>query len=236
MPAAFARWTVLAHGPLEPLSDNLWRVEGALPDMALRRVMTLARRSDGGLLVHNAIALGEEAMSALEALGPPSVLLVPNGWHRLDAPAYQQRYPGLRVYCPAGARKRVERVVAIDGSYDDVPPDAAVCARHVEGIGQREGVLEVRSAGGVTLVFNDLIFNQPHLPGLFGLVYRALGSSGPPRVTRIARLLMVKDRRALRADLERLAATPDLRRIVVSHIDVIDDRPAEVLRSIAAAL
>lgn len=236
MPAAFERWTPLPHGPVERLADNLLRVEGSLPDMPLRRVMTVARLGDGRLLCHNAIALDEQGLRAVEALGAPALLLVPNGWHRLDARAWKARYPSLRVYCPAGARKRVEQVVAVDGSYDDVPADAAVRARHLEGVGRGEGVLEVRSPDGVTLVLNDIVFNQPHLPGFFGLVYRLLGSSGGPKVTRFARWFMVKDRAALRADLERLAATPDLRRVIVSHVVPIVERPAEVLREVAATL
>ncbi len=58
-----AEWRVLAHGPAEPLAENLWRVEGALPGMSLRRVMTVAKRTDGRLVVHSAIALEEGAMT-----------------------------------------------------------------------------------------------------------------------------------------------------------------------------
>src|SRR5690606_38404698 len=80
------------HGPLERLEDNLWRVEGALPNMALRRVMTVVRMADGRLVIHSAIALPDELMAQIEAWGRPSYLLVPNAYHRLDAPAYKARY------------------------------------------------------------------------------------------------------------------------------------------------
>jgi hypothetical protein len=41
---------------------------------------------------------------------------------------------------------------------------------------------------------------------------------GPgPRVTPIVKMELVKDAAALRSDLERLAATPDLVRLIVSH-------------------
>src|SRR5690606_38404699 len=79
------------HGPLERLEDNLWRVEGALPNMALRRVMTVVRMADGRLVIHSAIALPDELMAQIEAWGRPSYLLVPNAYHRLDAPAYKAR-------------------------------------------------------------------------------------------------------------------------------------------------
>ena len=236
MPAAHTEWRVLPHGPIERLADNLWRVRGELPGMPLGRVMTLVRRTDGRVVVHNAIALEQPLMAEIEAWGRPSFLIVPNGWHRLDAPAFAGRYPEARVLCPAAATKRVAKVVRVDGDYRHFPIDPDVALTHLDGLGDREGVLEVRSPDGATLVFNDAIFNLPHLPGFSGLVYRWTGSTGRPRVPRIARWFMVRDRAALRAALERMAARPDLRRIIVSHGDMMTDAPAETLRHIAAEL
>jgi hypothetical protein len=46
----------------------------------------------------------------------------------------------------------------------------------------------------------------------------------------------MKDRRALRASLERLADLPDLKRIVVSHHRTIGEDAAATLRAVAATL
>src|SRR5262245_35108721 len=116
---AEARWNVLPHGDFETLGERLRVVEGGLPNMPLKRVMSVVRMDDGDLLIHNAIALRPAAMTALEAWGKPRILLVPNPWHRLDAPAYKARYPQLEIYCPAGARRRVEQAVVVDGVYED---------------------------------------------------------------------------------------------------------------------
>lgn len=227
---------MLEHGPIEPLAENLWRVDGALPRMALRRQTIIARDAAGRLLLHNGIALGDDAMRELEALGTPTWLVVPGPYHRLDPHAYKARYPALRVHCPRGARGRVEEVVAVDGSYDEFPDNAVLRLSHVDGVADKEGVLEVRSADGTTLVFNDLVFNQPHLPGLFGLVYRWIGSSGGPRITLVSWLAFVRDRPAVKAHLARLADTPGLVRVVPAHIEPIRENAAEVLRGIAANL
>ena len=64
----------------------------------------------------------------------------------------------------------------------------------------------------------------------------ALADMPLQRVMTIARWFLVKDRPALRSHLERLASMPDLRRIVVSHHEVIDRDPARVLRDVAATL
>jgi hypothetical protein len=227
MAKAFTTWTVLPHGPLRELTENLWTCEGAIPKMALRRVGTFARLGDGGLVLHNAMALDEASMERLVAWGPPKILLVPNDFHRLDARIIKDRFPDLRVLCPAAARAKVEQVVAVDGTYEDFPADPRVKLQYLDGLGEREGVLEVKSDDGTTLVFNDVVFNQKHLPGVGGLVFRLIGSSGGPRVTFIARTFMVKDRKALRAHLERLATIPDLRRVVVMHGEMMTD-PAEL--------
>jgi hypothetical protein len=234
MAKAFTTWTVLPHDPIRELANNVWTVEGAIPGMALRRVGTFVRLGDGRLVLHNAMALDEPSMKRLEAWGTPSFVIVPNDFHRLDARIVKDRFPAARVLCPAAARKKVEEVVAVDGTYADFPADDRVKLAYLDGLGEREGVLTVRSDDGVTLVFNDALFNQPHLPGFGGLVMRVLGSTGGPRVTWIARTFMVKDRAALRAHLERLAATPDLKRIVVSHGAMMTD-PAD-LRAAAAWL
>ena len=41
-------WRVLPHRPLTQLSERVWRLEG----MPMKRVMTIAKRADGGLAVH----------------------------------------------------------------------------------------------------------------------------------------------------------------------------------------
>lgn len=234
---AHTEWTVLRHGPIQRLSERLWRVEGTLPAMPMARVMSIARRSDGGLVVHNAIAVDDAAIAEIEAWGPVAAIVVPNGYHRLDARAFHDRYPGARVVCPRGSRAKVEQVVPVTGGYEDEPADTAVALETLDGTAAAEGVMIVRDAGGASLVFNDIVFNMPHLPGVHGFVLRRItGSSGGPRISRIARWFLAKDKPALRAHLERLAATPDLRRIVVSHHEVIDRDPARVLRDVAATL
>lgn len=231
-------WNVLPHGPLEKLAENLWWVSGSLKGMSLKRSMVVARRADGKLVVHNAIAMNEEQMRELEALGELAYLVVPNRGHRLDAPAYKRRYPGLKVYGPRGGRKGIEERVPLDGTYEDFPSDDVVRLETLRGVNEEEGVMTVRSKDGVTLVFNDVVMNMDRKKDVLGYLFTtALGSAPGPRISRLVRLLFVKDKAALRSELDRLADTKELVRVMVAHEKVAHGADAaQALRTAATYL
>ena len=231
-----AEWSVHKHAPIEKLEENLWTVEGSIPRMPIERRMTVVKREDGRLVIHSAICLGEEGMRELEAFGEPAYLVVPNHWHRYDAPRYVARYPEMKVYCPEGVRRKIERKVSVDGGIADFPGCKRASYTEIAGTGRREGVLVVRSGAGTTLVFNDLVFNVPDKPGSGLFIPRILGSLGEPKVTRIGKLLVVKDKEAVRGALDELAQTPELCRIIPGHGELIESDAVAVLRKIAAAL
>jgi hypothetical protein len=211
-------WTVRAHGPIEKLSENLWLVSGGVPGMSLKRVMTVARLGDGRLVVHSAIALDQAGMAALEAWGTPAFLLVPGRMHRLDAPAYKRRYPGLKVLAPRGSRRFVEELLPVDGSYEDFVADETVRLTTLPGIQDLEGAMLVRSADGITIVVNDAVFNMDRRTDPLGWFFTTVMGSAPgPRISRLFKLLAVRDKQAFRGELERLAATPSLVRLIVAH-------------------
>ena len=239
MAKAHAKWTVLEHGPIEKLADNLWRVDGTLPGMSLHRVMTLAKLADGRVAVHNAIALNEPEMKEIEAWGTVAFVLVPNGFHRLDAPSFKTRYPGAKVLAPKGSRKKVEEVVGVDGTYEDFPKDDAVRLEPLRGVKGMEGAMVVKSADGSTLVLNDVVFNMPKKPSdaVGWLVTSVFGSAPGARVSRMFKWFVIDDAKGLREELDRLAATPDLTRLIVSHGAVASGQEARAaLRSAAGYL
>lgn len=235
MAKAHTTWKVLPHGPIEKLSPALWRVQGELPPV--NRVMAIGKRADGTLVVHNGIALGDAEMAEIDAWGKVSMIVVPNGYHRLDAKVFKDRYPDARVIAPAGARAKVAQVVPVDGTYAEAGADSAVELVHLDGTKEREGAMIVRAPGDTSVVLNDAVFNMPHGKGVTGFVLRRLtASSGGPTVSRISRWLVVADKPAFRAHLERLAELPDLKRVIVSHYETITDDPAGTLKRVAAAL
>jgi len=231
-------WTVLPHGKLSQIDDNLLTVVGELP-MPLGdfpRRMTVARLADGQLVIYSAIALDEPEMEALEVFGTPTYLVVPGDIHRMDAKIWKDRYPKLVVLAPEGSRKKVEEVVPVDATSIDFL-DPSVRFITVPGMEDHEAALQIQTATGTTLVVNDLIWNVDNRPGFGGALFRLLGLTGPdPKIPSVIKLRGIKDKQALRSQLETWAKLPDLNRIIVSHGAIVEGAPGAVLRDLAYSL
>jgi hypothetical protein len=157
-------------------------------------------------------------MRQLEAWGTPAFLVVPNGFHRQDAAAFKRRYPSITVLAPRGSRAKVEQKVPVDGTLDEFPDGEAVRFERLAGVGDAEGAMLVRSEDGTTVVLTDVMFNMDRKRDVLGFLFTTVMGSAPgPRVSRLAKLLLVKDKAALRRDFERYASLPDLERVVVAH-------------------
>ncbi|MFT3897395.1 MAG: hypothetical protein QM719_06830 [Thermomonas sp.] len=237
MTKAYEAWTVQEHGPLQQVDEGLLTVAGTIhmPLGNFPRRMTVARLESGDGVVYSAIALREDEMQRLERFAQPRFMVVPNAHHRLDAGIWKQRYPGIRVIAPAGARNEVEEVVPVDAT-DDVFDDAWVKLLPIAGVGDSELALSVERGDGRTLVTNDVIAHVAHPDGLGAQVMARLLGFGvrAPQIPRLARH-WIRDKPALAAQFRDWAADERLRRIVVSHGEVIE-APREALLVLAESL
>ena len=102
---------------------------------------------------------------------------------------------------------------------------------------EAEAALLVRRQAGTTLVINDLISNVRHPRSIGANIMARLFGFGVhgPRMAREVRWLFVEDKAALAKQLRAWAAIPELRRLILSHGDIID-RPQEALRAVALTL
>lgn len=232
MAKCFTSWTVLPHDPIEKHSDGLWSVSGKMPGGNQRR-MSVARRSDGGLVIHNPIALAEAEMKELEAFGTPAYLVVPNAFHRQDSLIYKQRYPKLSVLCPQAARKKVSQIVDVAGNLDEMPKDEAVEIFHLRGMKEREGAIRVRQGGQTGLIFNDTLLNVPAEGGLKGYFLAPTGRLGVPRFTR---WFLMKSGQELKEHLQELVSSPGLSHVVPGHGTVIASSAKDALGEALARL
>lgn len=225
----------LPHGSLETITENTWHLVGRLPHGHLPRRMVVHRLASGGLWIHSAIALDDEGTAALEALGRPEVLVVPNGLHRLDAPAYKRRYPDLKVFAPANSLARAAAVVSVDGSVEEAMTAYGIEAIAPPGTKSVECAYFLPSNGGRVLVVADLFFNLPRLPGIDGWLFGVIGSTGFFGVTRLGRLSFVTDRMRFATWIDEVANN-SLRAIAVAHGDLVTTQCGDRLREAAQRL
>lgn len=234
----FQEWTVLPHGKLVQIDENILTVVGELhmPLMDLPRRMTVVRLRDTSLVIFSAIALDEDEMTALEAYGRPAVLLVPSDKHRLDAKTWKDRYPEIEVAAPEGAREKVEETVAVDTvspRFDD--PNVQFVT--VPGTRGREAALVVRTHAGTTLVLNDVVGNIRDAAGFGGWLLHLAGFAGKEaQIPAVVKMAVIEDKQALRAQLLQWSQIDSLVRILVSHGSPIEDNPRQVLRELAESL
>lgn len=239
MPQPFQTWKVLPHGKLTAVDENLLTVVGNLhmPLGDIPRRMTVARLRDGRLVIYSAIALDEPEMLALETFGTPAFLIVPNDRHRMDAKIWKQRYPRMLVIAPEGARDKVEEVVRVDATADWDFRDPSVQLVTVPGTERHEAALIVSGPSGITLVINELIWNLHDQPGFSGWLMKAAGFTGDtPHIPRLTGFIDIKNKVALRDQLEQWSKLYGLSRIIVSHGDIIEDKPTKVLLDLAKQL
>jgi hypothetical protein len=165
----------------------------------------------------------------------PDYLIVPGDAHRVDAKVFKQRYPAILVIAPEGARARVEKAVPVDAvTVDFHDPD--VNLQSVAGTGGHEAALRVRRASGITLILNDLIGNLRRRGGFEGWLLHIMGfGNDNPQIATAAKLMMIENKARLREQLLLWADEPDLKRILVSHGEPIEN-PGPVLRDLAATL
>jgi len=208
------------HGPIGFLDDGLFVVEGRWKRSKFERKMTIFRLGNGEVAVHSAIALDESGMAALEAIGRPSWVLVPNSLHASEAGWYAARYPSARILVPAEIRgKLFEKIPRIDGSLDEDWPEPLRDELAVVPLrGTRIGEVAFVHAPSRTLVLTDAVFHYrgrdlPFLARWFMRANRAYGRFGP---SWIFMSFVVSDRAALRESIAELLEH-DFDRVIMSH-------------------
>ena len=228
---------ILSHGDIRELGPGVWEVKGALP-IPLKRVMTIVRLPDGSLLLHSVVAMNEAGMAKLDALGKPSIMIVPHGGHRMDPPFYKARYPELRVVGPAAARAKIEEVIKLDATCEDALPAVGVRLHEIGGFKHGELAYELDTAGGKLLIFADVLANADPPAGLGGwfMAKVAGGVKGALGVPRIVKMTMLKDKAAARASLEKLAELTGVKMLTVAHGRSLTEGCGEALKEAAASL
>jgi len=227
-------WIVTKHGPLEKLEDNLWVVEGGVPGIPFRRRMSIVKRADGTLLFFNAMPLEDSALEEVKAWGKPAILVVPPDQHMIDAHAFAQKLE-LKVYGPKECEPKMRERAELSGTLEAIPQDPSIRIDVVAGVKTGEPALLVTSGGGrVSLLVSDVIMNSSK--DSMGFFPRMMGFAGSVKVVPVFKMMFLKDKKALKSQLERWAALPGLSRLVPCHGDLHSTSTPEALRAAATTL
>jgi hypothetical protein len=231
-------WIVFPHEPVEQIDENLWGVNGEVPDFprhtGMQRRMCIVRLSDGRLVFYNAIPLDDAALAKVFTLGKPAILIAPVRFHAIDAKAFAKKL-SLSVFTSSVSVPSLGADIPGVQPIEELPADPALRWETLQGTRFAEPVLVVQSGPRASLVFCDAFQNSRPGSGFGGFMFKLMGFTGDgPRTPPFYKLRATSDRAALRQHLERLAATPGLVRLVPSHGHIVSQDPARVLRETAA--
>ncbi len=204
---------------LQPIDRDLWicPVPYRAMGLPLGRQLVAARLPGGGLWVHSPVPMTPALRAELAALGPVRHVVAPNLWHDECLREFQAEQPDALFHAAPGLAAR-KRDVRFGAELSDAPhPDwADVLDQHlVRGMPAMNEVVFFHRPSR-SLIVADLVFNfGPDGPWWFAFLMRLYGSwerFGPTRLEK----LMMRDRAAVRASLDRILAW-DFQRVIVGH-------------------
>jgi hypothetical protein len=213
-----------ATSQLRALAPDLWVVDRPqrFYGLAVGTRMTVIRLADGGLLLHSPIVLDGELRRALDALGPVRYAVAPNRVHHLYAGDVAKAYPAARLWIGPGLEKKRPDLAYVAILDDEAPPEwrGQVDQTFFRGRPYENEVVFHHRASR-TLVLCDLAFNfgpsAPFATRMWMRLIRSYGRFGPSTLDP----LLIRDRAAARASLERILAW-DFDRVIVAHGDVLE--------------
>jgi hypothetical protein len=217
---------------LRELARDLWVVERPLRfgGLEVGTRMSVIRLSGGELFLHSPVAPDSGLRKELEACGAPRFAIAPNRFHHLWAGEYAVAYPELALWVAPGLPEKRRDLAPAGVLGDEAPPGWAGQIDQVffRGFPLANEVVFLHRASR-TLIATDLVFNiRADSPAATRLAFRLLGAYdrfGPSRLEK----LLIRDRPAARASLERILAW-DFDRVIVAHGQVLESRGREALR------
>lgn len=168
-------YPALAHGPIEPVFEDIWFVKGAVKmpmfvPMKISRSMTVLRiPGTSDLVVVNSMRLSEKGHEELDALGQVKHVIRIAGYHGRDDAYYKERYgaqvhaiEGQRYFRAMEAKGSVEDYMAPDSSLNELSELPLPGARLIvmKSSSPPEALLLLERDGGI-LVTGDSLQNTP---------------------------------------------------------------------------
>jgi len=233
-------WHAAHDPPPREIAPGLWSVDRSIGIRFGPRFGTRALLVDlagGGVLAWSPVPLSDPLRSFVAARGGARFLVAPNSFHHLGLAEWKRAFPDAAIWLAPGLRARKPDVPAGDELLPGAATPFAELLPHCV-LSSGRGVTEVAflHAPSRTLMLVDSAFNLP-LPSRrrdrVGLWLLGL----PPRFgpTRSSRLILLRDRAAIRAWIDALCAWR-FERIIVAHGEPLAAGPNELRAAFARYL
>ena len=224
---------------MRKLFEGLWvhedKMKLAGTNLLLRA--TLVRLASGGLWVHSPTALSDSLKAEVDALGEVEFVVAPNNAHNLWFTQWCDAYPKAARYVAAGIPKKLPKLAG----YTVIDPGATPWKDDLDQAVMGgapffdESVFLHRASK--SLIVTDLVHNHDlaHQEGLGKIVtmllLRPLGFKDVCIAPPLKWGFFIKDRVAFRRFIETIRGW-EFDRIIVTHGDIIEERPREQLAEI----
>jgi hypothetical protein len=187
------------------------------------------RTEDGALAVLSPPP-DEQSQRDAAALGHIAALVAPNSFHYGGLPGWAAAFPEARIFLAPGLAARRPELPAGEALDEGMPTPFADVLPHAV-FGPVRGVSEVvfLHRPSRTLILTDLCFHIREAPWRDRLGWRVLGAWRRFGPSRTARAVLLRDRAAVAAFVERLCTWP-FERVVVAHGEVFEGASAATLR------
>ena len=234
MPAIKPRTIADFAPPPLKLDEGVWHLErrSKMPGgPVLPTRTTILRIAGGDLMVVSPPPVECGGLDAIDTLGSLRDVVVANSFHHLNARGFLGRYTGARLWVAPGLFRRVP---GLPSGTELEPGLEAPWSREVEHAVLRatDTVSEVAlfHRASATLVLTDLAFHMTSFASTFDRVaWRLSGVPNGFGHSRTARMMLLRDRKAVKPFLERVLEWP-FRRILVGHGDPLETDAIGVFR------
>lgn len=219
---------------LEVVAEGVWSIhhrDFSMGGMRLGTRSNLFRLGDGTLALHAPGPLTPAQLDSIRALGPVSVILVPNLLHNGYCAAAARAFPAAKVIAAPGVAKKVPSMTVHEELGDRVPGALAGVAEsmRLEGC-PKMGEHVFFLPASRTLLGVDLAFNLHGLTGMDRFAMWMNNANDKFCVTNLGRSMYVADRAAAGASVVRMTDAWDVEGIVVSHGELLRSDGRRVLR------
>ena len=222
-----------------------WRDYEFREDGASARTFTAKIASGKLLVISPSVNTPDGAFEELAKLGEVGAVMTNNGFHHLGLAEWRSRFPSARFFGPPLASARIRKknpsapTLAPLADLDHLLGEA-VTVRDQPDTRCGESWCHVRIEGGYAWYTSDILANYAKAPGsgVIKLLMKLTGSAPGFRVSKLAMMAIVKDRKGLlrRLQDDLIAHPPTI--LAPAHGGVLSHKglPKETQELVAAAL